>query len=691
MSTDLSSFIVQQYQFNQVDDISISYPSNGNNYQCDVYTFLQRFPVSKPILAGFAQLLLSSSGPRDVDDNNFWTNNPGILTMFINPSEGFVQKVANPENSVLMDSIQLAGSLDITLQTSTFNFTIGIGTPIDSLKELVGKWNTTVNNATTKDIDQQFNNQISNWLPTLTLRSANISGMNGHFSGSVGSVNTGGIYNGDFSFNNLSFSLANTLANYTLDNSFQLAASGLSKVYVAQNSSLIITFKSAVLKSAAQAPLTVFQTQSIIIPIDGAISYNGQAGYMVVYQAAKETLLSLTVRFAPTIAVCLLMVYWVINGRRKQAEERERMLRNRLEMTALNTSTRAEAFSNTFPPDSEAAILHLNSTNATPISMQGLDKPTMMCVRQFPGFEFDGAPPSVDIQQMDIESGIQIVEFITLQDCCIQSNSCLKPRVFGNESPQPPPSFDDGPTEFKEAYFEVKLLEKLLQAAKVSIGFATLPHPPFRLPGCDYDSIGYQSDTGNVNLNNRGKGVQCGPEMQIGDIVGIGYRIIELPKIGDHILNQTVFYFTHNGVRIGDEYITDGFYPDKIYPTIGSNGNCRLELNFGNVDRAFEPPTKFTHPASPSVEESASIDIDPEDHTIGEGQSNAVASELIQQSQENNEAATTVDIDEMQLNGTVLSLPKQSLEEHLKVNSPVTDDEIGTSNNAPNFSESPNT
>ncbi|KAJ3321880.1 Rsp5p-dependent ubiquitination, sorting of cargo proteins at the multivesicular body [Boothiomyces sp. JEL0866] len=603
MSTDLSTISVGQYQFNNYNQYFVYYAVNNQKYQSELFTAEQNLPVSDSFIENFATMLLTDTNvTRNTDDLNYWTNEPNSLTVFANANEQFNQSLTNTDNSILKDTIELFGNINLNAQSSFFNFTVGSGVDLGQLKDSISNWNKSLI-AGKKDLDSEFNTKLTAWLPALNLSAADLNGLAGQFNGAVGSVNTGGIYFGNFALANVSFSFSNLYANYTVDSAIQFLVAGLSNIYLSADSHLVFNCQSVLFKGPKGAPINIFQVQSIITPQSGIISFVGQAGYVLVYKAAKETLLSIFVRFAPTVVVSILMLYWVVKSRKKQAEERQRYLANRIEMNTLTTVARADTFSSTYPPDSEAAILEMDANDALPISMRGLDTSTFMCIRQFQGFEFEGIQPSVDIQKMNSGLGTQIIEFVTIQECTIQTNSCLKPRLFGNDLPQPPPSFEDESVLFNEAYFEVKLLERQLNSAKISVGFATCPYPPFRLPGYDYDSIGYHSDSGNVYLNDRNKGEQCGPQMVVGDTVGIGYRIIELPKVGDHILNQTVFYFTHNGTRIGDEYVADGFYPDKIYPSIGSTGNCKLQVTFGDVSIVFHPPTKFIISESSPLQE----------------------------------------------------------------------------------------
>ncbi|KAJ3253715.1 Rsp5p-dependent ubiquitination, sorting of cargo proteins at the multivesicular body [Boothiomyces macroporosus] len=256
------------------------------------------------------------------------------------------------------------------------------------------------------------------------------------------------------------------------------------------------------------------------------------------------------------------------------------------EMTEDEILQRADSFLVTYPPDTESTLLVLKTVNILPTSMENANSPSFLLIRQFEDFPIK-KPSAVEISAM---TDSQTIEFIGNTECSIQTNTPLKPHDLSISAPIPPPSFVSTPNTIilEQCYYEIKIIQ-LEPKTTFAFGFAACPYPPFRLPGYDEHSIGYFSSTGRVHLNNRGNGVGCGLPLIQGDTVGIGYRIIHLPKIRDHELIETVFYFTHNGVRIGDEFVGDGFFPDRIYPTIGATGNCTVQVTFGDPDAVFYP------------------------------------------------------------------------------------------------------
>ncbi|KAJ3268635.1 Rsp5p-dependent ubiquitination, sorting of cargo proteins at the multivesicular body [Terramyces sp. JEL0728] len=251
----------------------------------------------------------------------------------------------------------------------------------------------------------------------------------------------------------------------------------------------------------------------------------------------------------------------------------------------------AQKFTGAYAPDSENAVLALNATSAIPESMQGIENAqTLLQIRKYDDYPFNSNPVA-EISKINQETGKQIVQFVTRTECSIQTNACMKPIILSDGDLQPPPAFEQGEAS-QECYFEVKLVSSV--PGNIGIGFASCPFPSFRLPGFAETSIGYHSKDGKVYQSDYDeKGVECGEPLAKDDILGAGYRIVEMERVGDHILNQTVFYFTRNGTRIGDEFVTEGFYPDKIYPTIGTTGNCSLEVTFGKLSEVFYPPTEF--------------------------------------------------------------------------------------------------
>ncbi|XBW35117.1 hypothetical protein QEN19_000680 [Hanseniaspora menglaensis] len=134
-------------------------------------------------------------------------------------------------------------------------------------------------------------------------------------------------------------------------------------------------------------------------------------------------------------------------------------------------------------------------------------------------------------------------------------------------------------------YYECKVLEINNDAACteldslskeiISIGLTTLPYPDFRLPGRHHHSVSYDSN-GDRRLNTSfllpSELVGTLPTYKKSDIIGVGYRC----KSG------TVF-FTRNGKKIKEFEIGHirKWRPKYLYPCIGSNLPCKLNVNFG--------------------------------------------------------------------------------------------------------------
>jgi hypothetical protein len=237
---------------------------------------------------------------------------------------------------------------------------------------------------------------------------------------------------------------------------------------------------------------------------------------------------------------------------------------------------RSNQFYDIFPVDSPAALAEAVRTATLPNSMLlSSSKYTMMEPRLHSAFPYHGRQPFIKIGAMDHYNGVQTVEFETNQDVSIQSNQPLLPhqdllRGFEND----------------QCYYEVKIKHMdSFAPVTIAFGYASIPYPSFRLPGWDRNSIGFHSDDGAVFVNDVDYGTPSGHgKLKVGDVVGAGYYVV---KNGDTIVCK--FYFTVNGERLRQKYSDSSFEPAKIYPTVGSDSNCTLELSFGNVNKAFFP------------------------------------------------------------------------------------------------------
>lgn len=121
-------------------------------------------------------------------------------------------------------------------------------------------------------------------------------------------------------------------------------------------------------------------------------------------------------------------------------------------------------------------------------------------------------------------------------------------------------------------YWEVKMFDLPLSTT-VSVGLATKPYPPFRLPGLNRHSVAYHSN-GDKSHNYPFTAAPFGPPLKEGDVLGIGYR----PRTG------TVFY-TRNGRKTEDAFV--GLSRWNLFPTIGADGPCSVHVNLGQAGFVF--------------------------------------------------------------------------------------------------------
>lgn len=129
-------------------------------------------------------------------------------------------------------------------------------------------------------------------------------------------------------------------------------------------------------------------------------------------------------------------------------------------------------------------------------------------------------------------------------------------------------------------------------------------------------SIAYMS-TGERRYNQPFKGTQYAPVYEQGDVVGVGYR----PRTG------TVF-FTRNGKKLED--IAHGLKSQNFFPTVGANGPCNVQVNFGQMGFVFieanvkkwglAPMTGSLAPPPPYGSEQGSILLEGGQAGVREGQ-----------------------------------------------------------------------
>ncbi|CAB4376953.1 unnamed protein product [Rhizophagus irregularis] len=162
------------------------------------------------------------------------------------------------------------------------------------------------------------------------------------------------------------------------------------------------------------------------------------------------------------------------------------------------------------------------------------------------------------------------------------------------------------PTEYWFYYYEITILSNPNNNKTIiAIGLATKHYPTNRLPGCDTHSVGFHSDEGRKFHNEKYTGSKYAKKWgDENDVIGCGY----CQKTGQ-------VFFTKNGENLGIAYT--GLFYDKWYPTIGSNGFCKLKVNFGQKEFKYKEANGMSVAGVISqellnkVDESVKINVNP--------------------------------------------------------------------------------
>ncbi|RIB14617.1 hypothetical protein C2G38_2095367, partial [Gigaspora rosea] len=152
-----------------------------------------------------------------------------------------------------------------------------------------------------------------------------------------------------------------------------------------------------------------------------------------------------------------------------------------------------------------------------------------------------------------------IINFTKRVDCSVQTNyPFFIPQTEGDTLYEPP--FEQPETmELRRGqmlhYFEITVLSN--------------PEP-----GWNIYSVGYHSNDGK-KFNDTPVGSEYGPQWgEVGDTIGCGYN----PDVG-------YVFFTKNGQFLGNAFTS---IRHIWFPTIGANGPCIIETNFGDTERDFK-------------------------------------------------------------------------------------------------------
>lgn len=123
-----------------------------------------------------------------------------------------------------------------------------------------------------------------------------------------------------------------------------------------------------------------------------------------------------------------------------------------------------------------------------------------------------------------------------------------------------------------------------LDAECVAIGLSTSRfRPAAKMPGWDADSFGYHSDDGGIFHGAGDMERQYGSTYGVGDTVGCGIDY-------SHGEGGGSIFFTLNGNFLGYAWTNVAAISlgEDLYPTVGVDTNCPLEINFGSRPFAFD-------------------------------------------------------------------------------------------------------
>ncbi|PKC15302.1 SPRY-domain-containing protein [Rhizophagus irregularis] len=177
---------------------------------------------------------------------------------------------------------------------------------------------------------------------------------------------------------------------------------------------------------------------------------------------------------------------------------------------------------------------------------------------------YNGETDKIRVVDNDKNDDIIIkISFNAKSDVMIQTNYPLFNINKALNMQYPPP------IEYWFYYYEITILSNPNNDQTIiAIGLATKNYSINRLPGCDTHSVGFHSDEGRTFHNEGYTGSKYAEKWgKVNDVIGCGY----CPNTGQ-------IFFTMNGKNLGIAY-TSLFY--NWYPTIGSNGFCSLNVNFG--------------------------------------------------------------------------------------------------------------
>ncbi|CAB5192797.1 unnamed protein product [Rhizophagus irregularis] len=174
------------------------------------------------------------------------------------------------------------------------------------------------------------------------------------------------------------------------------------------------------------------------------------------------------------------------------------------------------------------------------------------------------------------------IDFNTKFDVMIQTNYPLLNINNTNNIPSDTTALNIStlstslPAKYWFYYYEITiLLNENNDKTIIAIGLASKNYSTNRLPGCNIHSVGFHSDEGRIFHNEKYTGSKYAEKWgEVNDVIGCGYY----PNTGQ-------VFFTMNGKNLDTAY-TGLFH--TWYPTIGSNGTCKLKVNFGQEEFMYK-------------------------------------------------------------------------------------------------------
>ncbi|KAJ3321884.1 Rsp5p-dependent ubiquitination, sorting of cargo proteins at the multivesicular body [Boothiomyces sp. JEL0866] len=364
----------------------------------------------------------------------------------------------------------------------------------------------------------------------------------GTLNGTVYSKSDLALYFGDFTFNYTISSLidywtVNSLDSVNLDNPI---------VHQDQDFILISASKFSI---TSNVNLTTFAH----LNTTGNIGFRGTSSFLTTIDpftdsetlyAVKNTITNISIITFIGIMLGVIIMKW---------KSRPKWTPRVTERIEREQAERASNFIEAYPPNTEF------------MELTKLPTFTLLNIKDY---EFYEPVPQVIVGGL-YGNGKQRIKIKARQVVTLQTN-----KMLNQVGISPPPSYES--TELPECFYSLRI-DQIDKDAIVGIGFATRPYPPFRLPGTEDISIGYHS-SGSILYN---KTKIDAPKAQQNSVIGVGYRRVERIRVYNHVIYDFVFFFVVDGVRIGDEFICDG---EKFYPTLGTNGNCKLLVDFGSTN-----------------------------------------------------------------------------------------------------------